>query len=244
MPRKKLRSAFGVTPASAPKVMPGQRFASVVVVGWPFYARLSESTSQQYAICRCDCGRYFAERTVTLRAGKRVSCGCLADQYRRIRSTTHGSSYTRLYSIWCGMKNRCQPGARPANAHYNGRGIRVSSDWEKHFGAFKDWALANGYFEGLELDRIDGQQGYSPENCRWASRSAQMWNQGIRRTLKTSRYKGVSWSLSRKKWQAQIQKHHKHLHLGFFSEEAEAARAYDRAANDLFGPYARPNFRD
>lgn len=58
----------------------------------------------------------------------------------------------------------------------------------------------------------------------------------------TSRFKGVSWDRSRNKWAAYIKAGSRHLNLGRFSDELEAARAYDEAARTHFGEYAHLNF--
>lgn len=50
------------------------------------------------------------------------------------------------------------------------RGIRVCDEWDNSFTSFNDWAISNGYRKGLEIDRIDNDQGYSPSNCRWTTR--------------------------------------------------------------------------
>lgn len=59
---------------------------------------------------------------------------------------------------------------------YGGRGITVAQEWRGTFEKFKEWALANGHAEGLTLDRIDPNQGYSPENCRWVTQVEQKRN--------------------------------------------------------------------
>jgi hypothetical protein len=59
---------------------------------------------------------------------------------------------------------------------------------------------------------------------------------------KTSEYRGVSWSKSSKKWQAQIHFDGKQRHLGYFADEKEAARAYDRASRAHHGGKAKLNF--
>lgn len=63
-----------------------------------------------------------------------------------------------------------------------------------------------------------------------------------KRASATSKYKGVSWNLALAKWHAQIQIEGSKQHLGFFSDEEQAARAYDRAARKAWGSYAKLNF--
>ncbi len=57
----------------------------------------------------------------------------------------------------------------------------------------------------------------------------------------SSCYKGVSWQKSRRKWKATITVDGKNKHLGLFADELEAACAYDAAAREHFGEFARPN---
>lgn len=63
-----------------------------------------------------------------------------------------------------------------------------------------------------------------------------------RRSNNKSGFKGVSWRASSDAWVAQIKQDGKSHHLGLFGDREEAARAYDRAAIELFGQYARLNF--
>lgn len=60
---------------------------------------------------------------------------------------------------------------------YGGRGITVCDEWAKDLKAFYDWAMANGYRDDLTIDRINNDEGYRPDNCRWATYHEQRLNQ-------------------------------------------------------------------
>lgn len=62
--------------------------------------------------------------------------------------------------------------------------------------------------------------------------------------VSTSRFKGVYWYSSAKRWRAVIRPCGKHVHLGTFTSEADAAIAYDNAARKFFGEFAYLNFPD
>lgn len=109
-----------------------------------------------------------------------------------IKLKKHGLSNTKLYSIWSGMKRRCYNKNERAYKHYGGRGITICDEWKNDFMSFYDWAMNNGYSEGLTIDRIDNNKGYSPENCRWATVKEQ--NRNYRRNIKVE-YKGETKTL-------------------------------------------------
>jgi len=58
----------------------------------------------------------------------------------------------------------------------------------------------------------------------------------------TSKYKGVHWHRRMRKWAAAIQYNKKVYHIGYFSDEVEAAEAYDKKAREFFGKYGYLNF--
>eukprot|EP01047_Picozoa_sp_COSAG01_P099216 COSAG01_NODE_29273_length_641_cov_1.178967_1_plen_74_part_01 len=62
------------------------------------------------------------------------------------------------------------------------------------------------------------------------------------RRQSASSYRGVSWHKQQGQWKAQIQHGGRQQHLGRFTDEAEAARAYDVRARQLHGAAARLNF--
>ena len=106
---------------------------------------------------------------------------------------TRGRKRERLYRIFIAMKTRCNnPNAK--NYHdYGGRGITVCDEWVHNYPAFKEWALTHGYSDDLSLDRRDNEKGYTPENCRWATRLQQNNN---RRNVKKYTFRGKTQSLS------------------------------------------------
>lgn len=88
-----------------------------------------------------------------------------------------------IYNSWKGMRRRCGSPYATGYENYGGRGIKVCEEWDKDPLVFIHWALANGWEEGLTLDRIDNNGDYCPENCRWISRAKQLLNRRNNRIM-------------------------------------------------------------
>ena len=144
-------------------------------------------------VCLCDCGTEKTVRTDRLKDGKIQSCGCLRAERSNNFRKTHGESGTKLYGVWEQMRNRCyKPNATHFN-HYGGRGISVCDEWKDSYIAFRDWAVSNGYQEGLTIERLDNDGNYCPENCAWVTSAAQANN---RRSNRRYTYNGETHNLT------------------------------------------------
>ena len=134
-----------------------------------------------YWLCRCECGKTGKIRRGHLLSGGTESCGCLRNELttKRVKGIVgkdsfpykHGCLPRGLYGTWSNMKERCYKPKNTAYKYYGGRGIEVYLVWKKNFKAFRDWALMNGYKEGLTIDRVDNNRGYYPDNCQWITRA-------------------------------------------------------------------------
>jgi len=91
-------------------------------------------------------------------------------------TSKHGMSGTHLHNCWRDMRFRCNNRTWRKAHCYSGRGITYCKEWD-NFLEFANWALNNGYQDGLTLDRKDNDGNYEPNNCRWITPQQQATNQ-------------------------------------------------------------------
>lgn len=149
-----------------PLDLTGQNFGRLTAIS------PSRTPSGQFGwLCKCSCGNEKIVRTPDLINGHTQSCGCLF----RDRISTHKMSNTSPYDIWVSMIRRCTNPRSRDYSNYGARGITVCQEW-LDYPAFYEWMMEHGYENGLSLDRVNNNEGYSPENCRLVTMRVQQQN--------------------------------------------------------------------
>lgn len=126
-------------------------------------------------LCKCDCGNEVVVSEHSLKRNATKSCGCYKREVQLKSHYKHGKCHTRIYRVWSNMRSRCDRKSFDSYKWYGGRGIKYAEEWAD-FSNFKNWALANGYDDTLELDRIDTNGDYTPNNCRFVTHKVNCQN--------------------------------------------------------------------
>lgn len=170
-----------------PKEIPiGKRIGKLMIISEGERYISSSGKSLRTAICICDCGKtktFLLDNLMIKKPSK--SCGCINIERSRIENRKHGLKDHTLYRKWFGMKTRCYNPKYENYNHYGGRGIIVCNEWVNDFKAFYDWAIENGWREGLEIDRISNDGNYEPTNCRFVTTLINNRNRSISKLTTT-----------------------------------------------------------
>lgn len=149
----------------------GYRYSYLTIIG-PSEEKDSHGRVKWLVQCTCGAVRPMSVREIRKKekTGRPISCGCMRRELIAQANATHGMTSHSAYGVWHSMVQRCTEPTHPAWKNYGGRGITVCERWRHDFGAF--WAdMGPSYQKGLDLDRKDNEKGYSPENCRWVTRT-------------------------------------------------------------------------
>lgn len=195
----------------------GKRFYRLLVL-CKVAKRLSKVKNATTFVCKCDCGNLHIIKGINLRSGVK-SCGCLKRETSARLLTTHGHKYHKAYSVWKGIISRCYNPKNNYYSVYGGRGIDVCREWLTP-GKFITWACENGFSKSLQIDRIDNDKGYSPENCRFVTNLENQHNKQRVSRVNTSGYAGVSARRDSPGYYTRIQSHtlnnNKTIYLGTY----------------------------
>jgi len=190
------------------------------------FATKNSKTKKRYGLFRCPKCTNITKMPVqsAKKANKCVGCRNLDNS---LSPVIHGDSGKRLNIIYKNMLSRCFNFTSPAAKDYSERGIKVCNTWVSSYMLFRQWALENGYAPNLMLDRRDNNLGYTPDNCRWVTRTVQNRNKRKIMSTNTTGYRGVTKTSQSDSFTASISVNNKKIHIGCFFTKENAAKAYD-----------------
>ena len=194
-------------------------------LGYLFPTEKSKQKAK-YGLYRCYCGNEFKTLTASVKNGKTKSCGCY--QKQRVLDTlgTHGLSNHRLYDTWNNIMGRCYNKNLPNYKDYGARGITVCERWLNVKNFIED--MYPSYQEGLSIDRINNDLGYSKDNCRWTTQTIQSRNTRILYSHNITGYRGVHLHKKMSKYVSVVSINNKNIVLGYFNTAIKAARIRDK----------------
>ena len=154
----------------------GQKFGRWTVLSFHGVQRRYSSW-----LCRCDCGTERVVISRSLKNGTSKSCGCLHREIMTNVGKKHGCRKLPEYDVWNAMIQRC---SNPNHANYHNyglRGISVCDEWQKFENFLADMGRRPSNKHSIE--RIRNNEGYQPNNCKWATQVEQCNNTRHNRML-------------------------------------------------------------
>ena len=156
---------------------------------------VDSNIGRRQAMFKCYCGNEFVAQVYKVKILETKSCGCFHKQRTSESNTIHGLRNHKLYEVWKSMKARCTNQNTKQYKDYGGNGVIICKEWARSFIVFYEWAMSNGWKDGLQLDKDIKGTGfiYSPENCLFVSPKE---NSNKRKTNKYIEYNGVTKTIS------------------------------------------------
>lgn len=157
-----------------PRQYLGQKFGKLTFMAY----EVVSSNKKRKALFKCDCGVEKEFKLYAVLKGQIKSCGCHKLAYISEKNTSHGLCKHPLYSTWNGIIGRCYNDKNERYKDYGGRGVIMCNEWRNDFMSFYNWAITNGWKQGLQIDkdikaRRIGKEGliYSPDMCSIVTRT-------------------------------------------------------------------------
>lgn len=119
---------------------------------------------------------------------------------------THKMTYSKIYRTWVAMLSRCRNPKDPNYPNYGGRGLSTCERWYDFVNFYED--MGDLPFYEAQIDRIDNEQGYYKENCRWVTckensrnrRSSKYYHTKIGRILQKDLIEQIGWTKNQFRW--------------------------------------------
>ena len=164
------------------EIQPGTRYGNLTIIS----EAPRRNPTRRYVLCRCDCGQLTEPALAAIRNGNTTSCGCVHRANTGNLKRRHNLRRTPEYQTWAGMTQRCLNPNNPQFHNYGGRGIKVCERWLDFQAFYNDMGVRPS--ASSEIDRIDNNGDYCPENCKWVDHKT---NSNNRRTNVVLELNGV-----------------------------------------------------
>jgi hypothetical protein len=183
------------------------------------------------------CGAHFIAFLQDVKTNHTSSCGCRRSALLIDSNTTHKCTSSPIYYVWKNIKYRCFNPEHKAYKDYGGRGIKVYEGWLDNPKAFIEYVETLGWEEGLQVDRIDNDKNYEPDNLRVVTHCENLQNTRLLRSSNTSGFRGIGHDKRDRKnpYESAIKVDKTKYHLGSYSTPQQGAQAYDIAVILLNG---------